>query len=46
MHEGHSITRVAFDLGYSSASAYSYMFRRTMGVSPTEYINTTHLITN
>jgi len=33
--QGQSLTRVALDLGYSSPSAFSKMFRRTMGKPPT-----------
>lgn len=31
---GRSITQVALDLGYASPSAFIYMFRQEMGVSP------------
>ncbi|MEG0861425.1 MAG: helix-turn-helix transcriptional regulator [Pseudomonas sp.] len=34
---GHSILDVALDLGYDSPSAFSAMFRRTLGVSPSAY---------
>ncbi|MCA4045893.1 AraC family transcriptional regulator, partial [Pseudomonas aeruginosa] len=34
---GHSILEVALDLGYDSQSAFSAMFRRTLGVSPSLY---------
>lgn len=34
---GHRVTSVAFDVGYSSSSAFSAMFRRTFGAPPTEY---------
>lgn len=34
---GHSVTSVAFDVGYSSSSAFSAMFRRTFGAPPTQY---------
>lgn len=34
---GSSVTAVAFDLGYSSASAFTYMFRRRLGVPPRDY---------
>ncbi|MCF9047528.1 AraC family transcriptional regulator [Acinetobacter nectaris] len=34
-----SILSIALDLGYSSPSAFSYMFKREMGMTPTEYIN-------
>jgi AraC-like DNA-binding protein len=33
--EGRSVTRVALDVGYSSPSAFSKMFRRALGRSPT-----------
>ena len=32
------ILNIALDLGYESPSAFSYMFKREMGVSPTEYL--------
>ena len=35
---GQPVTTVAFDVGYSSSSAFSAMFRRTFGVAPTRYI--------
>ncbi|MGE9553548.1 AraC family transcriptional regulator [Erwinia amylovora] len=35
--QGHSVLRVALDLGYESHSAFSAMFRRTVGVAPSEY---------
>lgn len=35
---GQSITAVAFDMGYESASAFSAMFRRNLGVPPTVYM--------
>ena len=34
---GDSVLRVALDLGYESHSAFSAMFRRIMGVSPSDY---------
>jgi AraC-like DNA-binding protein len=34
---GASITTVAFDLGYESSSAFTYMFRRALGVPPSRY---------
>jgi AraC-like DNA-binding protein len=34
---GRSVTAVAFDVGYSSPSAFTAMFRRAFGVSPTQY---------
>lgn len=35
--QGDSITRVAYDLGYSSPTAFSTMFKRVMGVAPDRY---------
>lgn len=32
--QGHSVLRVALDLGYGSHSAFSAMFRRVIGVAP------------
>ena len=37
---GTSVTEVAFDLGYNSASAFTYMFRRNIGVPPAAYLDT------
>ena len=34
---GQSVTAVAFDVGYSSPSAFTAMFRRAFGVPPTQY---------
>jgi len=36
---GKSITSVALDLGYDSPSAFTYMFRRVMGIPPSQYFN-------
>lgn len=36
---GQPVTTVAFDVGYSSSSAFTAMFRRTFGVAPTRYIS-------
>lgn len=36
--EGQSVTAVAHDLGYQSASAFIAMFRREMGASPGRYL--------
>ena len=36
--EGVSVTTVAFDLGYESASAFSTMFRRSLGVAPRSFL--------
>ncbi|GAB2575674.1 helix-turn-helix transcriptional regulator [Dyella jejuensis] len=35
---GHSVTRVAIELGYSSASAFTAAFRRTLGAAPSQYL--------
>lgn len=36
---GHSVTRVALDVGYSSASAFISAFRRVMGTTPRRYFD-------
>jgi len=36
---GHSVLEVALDLGYDSPSAFSAMFRRMLGVAPSEYFS-------
>ena len=36
--EGATVTSVAVDLGYDSPSAFSTMFRRTLGVSPRTFV--------
>lgn len=38
---GHPIIEVALDLGYDSPSAFSAMFRRTLGVPPSQYFGAT-----
>ncbi|MBB3143207.1 AraC family transcriptional regulator [Halomonas organivorans] len=35
---GHSVLDVALDLGYESPSAFTAMFRRTLGVPPSFYV--------
>ena len=35
--KGESVTNVAFELGYSSASAFTHMFRQNLGVPPRSY---------
>lgn len=35
---GESVTRVALDLGYGSPSAFTALFRRVLGASPTHYL--------
>nr|WP_314580624.1 helix-turn-helix transcriptional regulator [uncultured Pseudomonas sp.] len=37
LSSGHSITRIALDLGYESPAAFSTMFRRLIGCSPSHY---------
>lgn len=34
---GHSVTAVALELGYDSPSAFTAMFRRTLGTTPARY---------
>lgn len=34
---GHSVTRVALEVGYHSPSSFTAMFRRTFGVTPSHY---------
>jgi len=36
---GQSVTSVAYDVGYSSPSAFTAMFRRVFGVAPTAYLS-------
>jgi AraC-like DNA-binding protein/quercetin dioxygenase-like cupin family protein len=35
---GQKVSSVAFDMGYESSSAFSYMFRQTLGESPSEFL--------
>ncbi len=37
LDEGHSVQRIAFDLGYSTASAFISMFQRESGTTPDQY---------
>lgn len=39
LDQGQTITCVALELGYSSASAFIAMFRRTLGVPPSHYLS-------
>ena len=34
---GEKVSSVAFDMGYSSSSAFSYMFRHSLGLSPSDF---------
>jgi AraC-like DNA-binding protein/quercetin dioxygenase-like cupin family protein len=36
---GQSVTNAAFDVGYSSSSGFTAMFRRAFGVAPTAYLS-------
>ena len=36
---GQKVTTVAFDVGYDSSSAFSYMFRQTLGISPRAFMS-------
>lgn len=38
LEKGQSVTRVAFDLGYQSLSAFIEMFRQSLGSSPGQYL--------
>lgn len=35
---GEKVTTIAMDMGYESSSAFTYMFRQTLGVSPREFV--------
>lgn len=39
---GHSITRVAFEVGYRSPSTFTALFRRSFGLTPREYTSQSH----
>ena len=43
LEEGKPIFDVAFDLGYQNQSAFTTMFRRNLGMSPSEYIKSIEL---
>jgi AraC-like DNA-binding protein len=34
---GHPVSAVAFDVGYQSSSAFTAMFRRAFGTTPSHY---------
>ncbi len=36
--EGHSVTATALELGYSNISAFIALFKRSFGVTPTQYL--------
>ena len=35
--DGESVKTIAFTLGYSSPSSFTYAFRRTVGISPSQF---------
>jgi len=35
--DGESVINIALDLGYESPSAFTAMFRRTLGITPGKY---------
>jgi AraC-like DNA-binding protein len=37
--QGQSVLAIALELGYGSHSAFTAMFRRVMGISPSDYFN-------
>ncbi len=39
LHQSQSVSKIAFDLGYSTVSAFSYAFRKQIGISPTVYVS-------
>ncbi|WP_299828492.1 AraC family transcriptional regulator [uncultured Roseobacter sp.] len=41
---GQKISSVAFDMGYDSTSAFSYMFRKTLGVTPRSFLPNTAVL--
>lgn len=46
LHQGQPVSKIAFDLGYSTVSAFSYAFRKQVGISPTTYITRKPSITS
>ena len=42
LNAGQTVTSVALDAGYKSPSAFIEMFRRTMGTTPGQYLETRH----
>jgi AraC-like DNA-binding protein len=37
LNEGHSITNIAYEVGYESPSSFTAMFHRVLGVAPSHY---------
>lgn len=44
LNQGKTIESIAFDLGYASASAFIYMFKRWMGFTPDQFNSINKLI--
>ena len=44
--QGHPVSRVALDLGYKSTSAFTAMFKRTLGAPPGTYLKDTVKLTD
>ncbi|MBB1488169.1 helix-turn-helix transcriptional regulator [Oceanospirillum sp. D5] len=45
LNAGRSVTHIAFELGYNSASSFIYMFRQQTGLSPNRFqTNRTHSV--
>lgn len=42
---GEKVSSVAFSLGYDSSTAFAYMFRRTLGMRPSDFSRTTDMRT-
>ncbi|MAS15370.1 MAG: hypothetical protein CMH69_18960 [Nitratireductor sp.] len=42
---GEKVGSIAFDMGYESSSAFSYMFRQTLGVSPSDFCRSYRSVT-
>jgi len=38
LHAGHSITSVAYNSGYESPSAFTSVFHRSFGFTPSHYL--------
>ncbi|WP_084623945.1 AraC family transcriptional regulator [Oceanospirillum beijerinckii] len=45
LNSGKNITHIALELGYSSPSAFIYMFRSQTGISPNRYLTTEQIYT-
>ena len=38
LHEGQAITNIALNLGYETASAFTFMFRTKLSKSPSQFL--------